>query len=214
MRTGNIYAPWPEEINRKLADAICDRLYAPTKGAREALLREGVPDERIVVTGNTVIDALLDVVNGPLKKSQSELERRFPFLDESKKLVLVTCHRRESYGEGFRNVAAALVELAEREDVQIVFPIHLNPNVRAVFGALDGHPHVRLIEPLDYLDFVFLLTKCHSILTDSGGIQEEAPSLGKPVFVMRSVTERPEAVAAGTVRLVGTDTRRIVAAAS
>ncbi len=210
LRTGDIYAPWPEEINRKLADAICDRLYAPTAQARDNLLRENVPADRIVVTGNTVIDALNDVVNGPLKESRRELQQRFSFLDRSKKLILVTCHRRESFGEGFRNVCAALAELADRPDVQIVFPIHLNPNVRAVFKQLEHHKGVSLIEPLDYLEFVFMLSECHCILTDSGGIQEEAPSLGKPVFVMRKVTERPEAVAAGTVKLVGTDTARIV----
>ena len=214
LRTGNIYAPWPEEINRKLADAICDKLYAPTAQSRDNLLREGVPADRILVTGNTVIDALHDVVNGPLRKAQDSLAQRFAFVDPSKKLVLVTCHRRESFGEGFRNVCAALVQLANRSDVQIVFPVHLNPNVRAAFNELHSHPHVKLIEPLDYLEFVFMLTRCHSVLTDSGGIQEEAPSLGKPVFVMREVTERPEAVAAGTVKLVGTDTKRIVSAAS
>jgi UDP-N-acetylglucosamine 2-epimerase (non-hydrolysing) len=214
LRTGNIYAPWPEEINRKLADAVCDKLYAPTAESRNNLLKEGVASSRILVTGNTVIDALLDVVNGPLKDAQESLKKQFSFLDPNKKLVLVTCHRRESFGEGFRNICSALVELANRPDVQIVFPVHLNPNVRAAFKQLDGHPHVKLIEPLDYLEFVFMLTKCHTVLTDSGGIQEEAPSLGKPVFVLREVTERPEAVAAGTVKLVGTDTRRIVTAAS
>jgi UDP-N-acetylglucosamine 2-epimerase (non-hydrolysing) len=214
LRTGNIYAPWPEEINRKLADAICDKLYAPTAQSRDNLLNEGVPANRILVTGNTVIDALHDVVNGPLREAQDELKLRFPFLDPTKKLLLVTCHRRESFGEGFRNVCAGLVKLAHRPDVQIVFPVHLNPNVRAAFKELHNHPHISLIEPLDYLEFVFMLTRCHSVLTDSGGIQEEAPSLGKPVFVMREVTERPEAVAAGTVKLVGTYTNRIVNAVS
>jgi len=214
LRTGDIYAPWPEEINRRLADAICDKLYAPTTKARDNLLNEGVAPERILVTGNTVIDALLDVVNGPLKHACAELTQRFPFLDPAKKLVLVTCHRRESFGEGLRNICAALVELANRPDVQIVFPVHLNPQVRAAFKELRALPRAMLIEPLDYLEFVFMLTKCRIILTDSGGIQEEAPSRGKPVFVMRQVTERPEAVAAGTVKLVGTDTRRIVSEAS
>jgi UDP-N-acetylglucosamine 2-epimerase (non-hydrolysing) len=213
LRTGDIYAPWPEEINRKLADAICDKLYAPTAQSRDNLLREGVPADHILVTGNTVIDALFDVVNGPLQDARNRLKRQFSFLDDSKKLLLVTCHRRESFGEGFQNICAALAELADRSDVQIAFPVHLNPNVRAAFKRLDKNPHVKLIEPLDYLEFVYLLSECHSILTDSGGIQEEAPSLGKPVFVMRKVTERPEAVAAGTVKLVGTDTRRIVSAA-
>lgn len=216
LRTRDIYAPWPEEVNRKLTDAICDRLYAPTKESRENLLREGAPSERILVTGNTVIDALFDVVDGPLKepRTRQSLKERFTFLDPGKKMLLVTCHRRESFGEGFQNICAALEELAGRDDVQIVFPVHLNPNVRAVFGKLRRHPRVVLIEPLDYLEFVFLLSECHTILTDSGGIQEEAPSLGKPVFVLRQVTERPEAVAAGTVKLVGTDTRRIVTTVS
>ena len=214
LRTGDIYAPWPEEINRKLADAICDKLYAPTAQSRDNLLREGVPADHILVTGNTVIDALFDVVNGPLQDARNRLKRQFSFLDDSKKLLLVTCHRRESFGEGFQNICAALAELADRSDVQIVFPVHLNPNVRAAFKRLDKNPRVKLIEPLDYLEFVYLLSECHSILTDSGGIQEEAPSLGKPVFVMRKLTERPEAVAAGTVKLVGTDTRRIVSAAA
>jgi UDP-N-acetylglucosamine 2-epimerase (non-hydrolysing) len=210
LRTGNIYAPWPEEINRKLADAICDKLYAPTAQARDNLLSEGARPNRIVVTGNTVIDALFDVVNGPLREARNRLKQRFSSIDPTKKMVLVTCHRRESFGNGFRNVCEALRHLADRGDVQIVFPVHLNPNVRAVFKQLDQHPNIVLFEPLDYLEFVFLLSECHSILTDSGGIQEEAPSLGKPVFVMREVTERPEAVAAGTVTLVGTDSRRII----
>ena len=214
LRTNNIYAPWPEEINRKLADAICDRLYAPTAHARDNLLKEAARADRILVTGNTVIDALFDIVNGPLAGARENLRQRFPFLDSSKKLILVTCHRRESVGQGFLNVCEALGTLADRGDVQIVFPVHLNPNVRTVFNRLEHHPHVSLIEPLDYLEFVYMLSECHSILTDSGGIQEEAPSLGKPVFVMRDVTERPEAVKAGTVKLVGTSTRRIVETAS
>ena len=210
LRTGDIYAPWPEEINRRLTDTICDVLYAPTATARDNLLHEGVCADRIHVTGNTVIDALYDVVNGPLEQSRTELEQRFSFLDANRKLLLVTCHRRESFGEGFRNVCAALTELADRDDVQTVFPVHLNPVVRATFKQLHHHPRIALIDPLDYLEFVFMISKCHTRLTDSGGIQEEAPSLGKPVFVMRNCTERPEAVIAGTVKLVGTDTKRIV----
>ncbi len=215
LRTGNIYAPWPEEINRKVTDAIADRLYAPTPAARDNLLREGAIETSIVVTGNTVIDALLDVLHGPLSQPavQNELMARFPFLATDRKTILVTCHRRESYGEGFRDICAALAALARRRDVQIVFPVHRNPNVRAVFSSLDKLPNVQLIDPLDYLEFVFLLSKCHFALTDSGGIQEEAPTLGKPVLVLRAVTERPEAVVAGTVKLVGTDTRRITDAA-
>jgi UDP-N-acetylglucosamine 2-epimerase (non-hydrolysing) len=216
LRTGDIYAPWPEEINRKLTDAIADRLYAPTRQAADNLRREGAAEESILVTGNTVIDALLDVVNGPLAKeaTQTRLREQFHFLDRGKKILLVTCHRRESYGEGFRNICAALSDLASRPDVQIVFPIHPNPNVRAGFSLLAGNKQVQLIEPLDYLEFVYMLSECHIMITDSGGIQEEAPSLGKPVLVLRNVTERPEAVVAGTVKLVGTDTVRIVGTAT
>ncbi len=212
LRTHDIYAPWPEEVNRHVTDSIADRLYAPTETARANLVAENVPDTNIFVTGNTVIDALLDTVNGPLTDPSmvQGLQTKFPFLDSDKKVVLVTCHRRESYGDGFRDACAALSDLAGRGDVMIVFPIHRNPNVRSVFSALSQAPNVHLIEPLDYLDFVYVMSKCHFVLTDSGGIQEEAPSLGKPVLVMRAVTERPEAVAAGTVKLVGTDTHAIV----
>ena len=216
LRTKNIYAPWPEEINRRVTDAIADRLYAPTESARGNLLAENVSRENIIVTGNTVIDALFDLVGGPLANAvvQQKLAERYPFFATDRKTILVTCHRRESYGDGFRDICAALVELAQRSDVQIVFPIHRNPNVRAAFGLLDSQPNVKLIEPLDYLDFVYAQSKSHFILTDSGGVQEEAPSLGKPVLVMRAVTERPEAVAAGTVKLVGTDTALIVKTAA
>jgi UDP-N-acetylglucosamine 2-epimerase (non-hydrolysing) len=212
LRTGNIHAPWPEEANRRLTDAIADKLYAPTSQARENLLREGIAAERILVTGNTVVDALQDVRSGPLhdERTRRALGERFPFFGDGKKVLLITCHRRESFGENFRHICAALAQLADRPDVQIVFPVHLNPNVRAVFAELSGHPRVTLMEPVGYLEFIFLMSECHAILTDSGGIQEEAPSLGKPVFVLRDTTERPEALAAGTVKLVGTDTRRIV----
>jgi len=215
LRTGNIYAPWPEEMNRRIADAICDRLYAPTASARDNLLAEGVVPSNIIVTGNTVIDALFDIIRGPLAEpaKQQELRARFPFFDDQIKTILVTCHRRESYGDGFRDVCAALAKLAARPGVQIVFPIHRNPNVRAAFSILGDVPNVKLIEPLDYLDFVYAQSKSYFILTDSGGVQEEAPSLGKPVLVMRSVTERPEAVSAGTVKLVGTNTDMIVSTA-
>ena len=212
LRTGNIYAPWPEEINRRITDIIADRLYAPTQAARLNLLRENVPETNILVTGNTVIDALFDLLNGVLSEPEttSGLRARFKFLQSEKKTILVTCHRRESYGDGFSDVCQALSILAGRDDVQVVFPIHLNPNVRTGFSALSGHPNVRLLEPLDYLDFVYIMSHCYFVLTDSGGIQEEAPSLGKPVLVLRNVTERPEAVTAGTVKLVGTDRELIV----
>ncbi|HEX3653472.1 MAG TPA: UDP-N-acetylglucosamine 2-epimerase (non-hydrolyzing) [Rhizomicrobium sp.] len=216
LRTGNLCAPWPEEMNRKVTDAIADRLYAPTQTARDNLLREGAEPSRILVTGNTVIDALFDILKGPLAESKvhAELKGCFPFLDDDKRMILVTCHRRESYGRGFEDVCSALEELAKRRDIQVVFPIHRNPNVRTIFQSLDGTENVHLVEPVDYLEFVFLMSRCHLVLTDSGGIQEEAPSLGKPVLVLREVTERPEAVQAGTVKLVGTDQAAIVASAS
>lgn len=212
LRSHDLRAPWPEEFNRKVSDTLADRLYAPTETARENLLREGMAPAKILVTGNTVIDALMDVVNGPLRetKVRAELAARFPFLRPERKTILVTCHRRESYGEGFSAISKALVALARRPDVSLIFPIHRNPNVRSAFRTLEGHGNIHLTEPVSYLEFVHLLSNCHIVLTDSGGIQEEAPSLGKPVLVLRSVTERPEAVIAGTVRLVGTDTERII----
>jgi UDP-N-acetylglucosamine 2-epimerase (non-hydrolysing) len=213
LRTGDIYAPWPEEMNRRLADSIADRYFAPTASSRQNLLREGVDAERIVVTGNTVIDALLHTV-GMVRESAAmgrEFDARFPFLrpesgTSGRRLILVTSHRRENFGEGFERICAALARLSEREDVEIVYPVHLNPNVREpVNRILYGRPRVHLIEPAEYPAFVHLMDRSYLIITDSGGIQEEAPSLGKPVLVMRDVTERPEAVEAGTVRLVGTD---------
>lgn len=209
LRTGDKYAPWPEEANRKLAGAIADIHFAPTETARQNLLREGIADNTIHVTGNTVIDALLDVA------SKADTAAPQFTLDPSKKMILVTGHRRENFGAGFENICNALLHLAVRGDVQIVYPVHLNPNVQEpVNRLLGGHPSIQLIAPQDYLPFVYLMKRAHLILTDSGGIQEEAPSLGKPVLVMRDVTERPEAVAAGTVKLVGTDEARIVAAAT
>jgi UDP-N-acetylglucosamine 2-epimerase (non-hydrolysing) len=213
LRTGDIYAPYPEEMNRRLIDDLATRHFAPTETARAALLHEGKDDRAIHVTGNTVIDALFLMVER-LKRTPSlaaKLAAEFSFLDPDKKLVLVTGHRRENFGAGFDGICRALATLAERSDVQIVYPVHLNPNVQEpVRRILAKRPNIRLIAPLDYLPFVYLMTRAHIILTDSGGIQEEAPSLGKPVLVMREVTERPEAVAAGTVRLVGTDAATIV----
>ena len=216
LRTGDKYAPFPEEMNRKITGAVADLHFAPTAASQTNLLAEGVPAAAIHVTGNTVIDALLAVVE-KLKTSaalQTELAERFGFLDASKKLILVTGHRRENFGEGFQNICHALADVAERHpDVEILYPVHLNPNVRQPVNdilAARGLSNVHLIEPVDYLPFVYLMNRSHLIITDSGGVQEEAPSLGKPVLVMRETTERPEAVAAGTVKLVGTSRDEIV----
>lgn len=216
LRTGNVYAPWPEEMNRCLTSTIADIHFAPTLLARENLIRENIPAEQIVVTGNTVIDALLSVVKRIQtdKELENQLAGQFTFLDSAKRLILITGHRRENFGEGFKHICNALSRIACRKDVQIVYPVHLNPNVREpVQGILGSTKNVYLIEPLEYLPFVYLMSKSAIIITDSGGIQEEAPSLGKPVLVMRETTERPEAVMAGTVRLVGTDEGRIVSEA-
>lgn len=213
LRTYDMLHPWPEEMNRRVIDLMATHYYAPTDQSRDNLLQEKVPAERIHVTGNTVIDALL--MTTARIAGEPELARQlaaaFPFLDASKRLVLVTGHRRENHGGRLESVCRALKHLADRPDVQVVYPVHPNPNVRQVVDAVCGdRRNIVLIEPLDYLHFVYLMQRAHIILTDSGGIQEEAPSLGKPVLVLRDVTERPEAVAAGTVKLVGTDTARIV----
>lgn len=213
LRTYDLNHPWPEEMNRRVIDVVTEYYFAPTDVSRDNLLKEHVPAERIYVTGNTVIDALL-MTDRRIKSDQqlsARLANAFPFLDPARRLILVTGHRRENHGNGLESICVALKQLSEREDVQVVYPVHLNPNVRqVVMGALAEKQNVHLIEPLDYLHFVYLMSQAHIILTDSGGIQEEAPSLGKPVLVMRNVTERPEAVAAGTVQLVGTDTEKII----
>lgn len=213
LRTGDKYAPWPEEMNRRLTGCLADLHFAPTKKARENLLREGIDPQRVYITGNTVIDTLLEI-EGRIKTNvalQSELASRFLFLDPSKKLLLVTGHRRENFGDGFEHICQALATLAKREDVQIVYPVHLNPHVlEPVRRLLADIPHVSLIPPQEYLPFIYLMHRCTLVLTDSGGIQEEAPALGKPVLVMRDTTERPEAIEAGTARLVGTEQRYIV----
>lgn len=214
LRTGNIYAPWPEEVNRRVCGIVTRWHFAPTERARENLLKEGVPDDAIEVTGNTVIDALKHVVAliEQDRDVRKRLESRFAFLDSERRLVLVTGHRRENFGAGFERVCASLKDLATQfDDVEIVYPVHLNPYVRdVVTRTLLGVDRVHLIDPLDYLPFVYLMNRSFLIVTDSGGIQEEAPSLGKPIIVTRERTERPEAVEAGTVKLVGTDRQKIV----
>jgi UDP-N-acetylglucosamine 2-epimerase (non-hydrolysing) len=208
LRTGNIYSPWPEEINRKLTGSLTSLHFAPTDKASENLLAENVAPDSIHITGNTVIDALITVEKRIKQDTEmsNKLAAQFEFLDPAKKLILVTGHRRESFGDGFENICQALRTLAMQDDVQVLYPMHLNPNVREpVNRILSDVDNVFLIEPQEYLPFVYLMSRAYIILTDSGGVQEEAPSLGKPVLVMRDTTERPEAVAAGTVKLVGTD---------
>lgn len=213
LRTGNIYSPWPEEGMRRLTGGIADQHYTPTISSLKNLIMENIAPETIFVTGNSVIDALLEVSQriDSNASMNADLAGRFPFLDKSKKLILVTGHRRENHGEGFERICKALATLAQRDDVQIVYPVHLNPNVQEpVNRNLKGLNNVHLIEPQDYLPFVYLMKQSYLILTDSGGIQEEAPTLGKPVLCMRDTTERPAAVKAGTVRLVGTSDEVIV----
>ncbi len=216
LRTGNRYSPWPEELNRKLTGALADLHFAPTARARDNLLAENVPAADIHVTGNTVVDALFltrDRLVADAAQSRT-YDERFGFLGD-KRLILVTGHRRESFGEGLRSMCLALADLAARGDTVVLYPVHLNPNVKgpvhAILGAVDN---VYLTEPEDYLPFVYLMNRSTLIVTDSGGIQEEAPSLGKPVLVTRDTTERPEAVEAGTVIMTGTDRARIVAEAT
>ena len=212
LRSGNIYSPWPEEVNRKVAGAVADLHFAPTEMAAAALRAENVPETAVHVTGNTVIDALLAtrqrLQDDPtLASGLDGAAQRFA----GKRIVAVTAHRRENFGEGMQNIAKALASLAERDDVGILFPVHPNPNVRPVMEEhLGALPNVALVEPLDYPHFVRLMDMAEFVLTDSGGVQEEAPSLGKPILVMRDTTERPEGVEAGTAKLVGTDTRLIV----
>ena len=209
LRTGNIYSPWPEEANRKLTGAITTYHFAPTQESAQNLLNENYLESAITVTGNTVIDALL-LVRDKLQSDTNTkqlMKDKFSFLDETKKLILVTGHRRENFGQGFENICQALANTAKKyPNVEILYPVHLNPAVQEpVNRLLTGIDNIRLIEPQQYLEFVYLMDRSNIILTDSGGIQEEAPSLGKPVLVMRDTTERPEAVAAGTVKLVGTN---------
>lgn len=208
LRTYDKYRPFPEEMNRRFADVVCDYHYAPTQRARENLLQEHIAPENILVTGNTVIDALLDVAARPYTFSDPLLQS----FGEQRRLLLVTAHRRESFGAPFREMCLAMRDLAQSNpDVDVVYPVHPNPNVRRVVReVLEDRERVYCVEPLEYLPFVHLMKKATLVLTDSGGIQEEAPSLGKPVLVMREVTERPEAVEAGTARLVGPQYENIV----
>lgn len=217
LRTGNLMSPWPEELNRRLSGLIAHLHFAPTQTSAGNLLAEKVDPATVDITGNTVIDALLQVTNR-LKQDaalSAPLDERFSFLRSDRKLVLVTGHRRENFGDGMREICDALLTLSGRDDVQIVYAVHLNPNVKGpVESTLGDQPNIHLIPPQDYLAFVYLMMRSHIILTDSGGIQEEAPSLGKPVLVMRDTTERPEAVSAGTARLVGAKADAITAGIS
>ena len=212
LRSGDIYQPWPEEVNRRVTGVVADLHFAPTQAAAEALTAENVDPARIYITGNTVIDALLATqaqltARPEMAAGLNDLATRFA----GRRIVAVTSHRRENFGEGMRNIARAIARIAARPDVAVIFPVHPNPNVRSVMAAeLAGRDNVAMIDPLDYPHFVRLLDMCELVLTDSGGVQEEAPSLGKPVLVMRETTERPEGVAAGTARLVGTDPAQIV----
>lgn len=215
LRTHNKRSPFPEEINRQVAGRICDYHFAPTETSRENLLNENINDKDILVTGNTVIDALLESSKKVESIDNEEINKLKDLVDPSKKLILVTGHRRENHGQGFINICKALKEIAvEKPEVQIIYPVHLNPNVqKPVYEILSGIDNIKLIDPLAYPAFVWMMNQSYLIITDSGGVQEEAPSLGKPVLVMRDTTERPEAVDAGTVILVGTDTERIVSEA-
>jgi len=216
LRTNDKYAPFPEEMNRTLTGAIADFHFAPTETSRQNLLNEGVSPDRIFITGNTVIDALFLTVSklSDNRRLQRELSLKFPFLSENDKILFVTGHRRENFGEGMANICYSLIDISNRfSDLKIIYPAHMNPNVLTPVNEIigkSGCENIHIIEPVDYLDAVYLMQRSYLILTDSGGIQEEAPSLGKPVLVMRNVTERPEAVKAGTVRLVGSDRHKIV----
>jgi UDP-N-acetylglucosamine 2-epimerase (non-hydrolysing) len=215
LRTHNMYSPWPEEANRQLTGRLACLHFAPTEQAKQNLLSEGVSSQSIYVTGNTVIDALINV-SQRLDEDEvlsNQFSSSLNFINKQKKLILVTGHRRENFGDGFESMCKALLEIAQDSNVQIVYPVHLNPNVQAPVNRILGTaPNIHLIPPLDYLPFVYLMKQSYLILTDSGGVQEEAPSLGKPVLVMRDTTERPEAVAAGAVQLVGTNAQALVQA--
>jgi len=214
LRTGNIYSPWPEEANRKLTGVLAAIHFSPTETARDNLLKESVSKEKVYVTGNTIIDALFDVIKHieETPSLKEEIKQSLPEVNQQCRIILVTGHRRENFGQGFEDICTAIAQIATMfDDVEIIYPVHLNPNVQEPVNRILGNlERVHLIKPLDYLPFVYLMKQSYVILTDSGGIQEEAPSLGKPVLVMRETTERPEAVEAGTVKLVGTDIEKIL----
>jgi len=211
LRTYNKKAPFPEEVNRQVTSRIADLHFAPTNKARENLIEEKIPAEKIYVTGNTVIDALMESIKIANQSDINEIETLKKLVDPNKQLILITGHRRENFGQGFLDICEALKKISHYPNVQIIYPVHLNPNVqKPVYSILKGNPNIHLIDPLPYEAFVWLMDKAKIVITDSGGIQEEAPSLGKPVLVMRETTERPEAVEAGTVKLVGTDKDKIV----
>ncbi len=217
LRSHQLLSPWPEEANRRLTGVIADCHFAPTPAAAANLKQEGVPTAQIHITGNTVIDALLFTQQMIACQSQLQLQlaQQFNFLDPKKRLLLITGHRRETFGQGFHHICQALAKLAQRDDVQMIYPVHLNPQVREPVTSFLGHlPNIYLLPPLEYLPFVYLMSQADLILTDSGGIQEEAPALGVPVLVLRDITERAEAITAGTARLVGTQSEQIVAHAN
>lgn len=213
LRTNNLYSPWPEEANRRIISSLSKYNFAPTENAKQNLLKENITSSSIYVTGNTVIDAL-KMASQMIFNSSKALKKyndKYGFINNYNRLILVTGHRRENFGIGFENICTAIDKLAEDEENCIVYPVHLNPEVRkVVFEKLKNQKNIYLIDPVDYLDFIYLLNKSFLVLTDSGGIQEEAPSIGKPVLLMRNTTERPEAIEAGTVRLVGTESISIV----
>ena len=212
LRTGDIFAPWPEEMNRRLIGQMASYHFAPTETAKNNLLKENISDDKIFVTGNSVIDALL-FISQKIKDNSilcTELDKQFSFLNPNKKLILMTGHRRENFDGGLKRVCQTMANIAKRPDIEILYPVHLNPHVRNITNEyLSDYKNIFLIEPQEYLPFIYLMERSHIIVTDSGGIQEEAPSLGKPVLVTRDTTERPEAVDAGTVKLVGTDPEMI-----
>ena len=214
LRTGSRYSPYPEEMNRLLTTRLSNLHFAPTELSRRNLLKENIADSDIFVTGNTVIDALFHAEKILLNdhKLLKSLDERFAEIPVAKKMILITGHRRENHGDGILNICAAIQHLAERQDIELVYPVHPNPNIHDVVAReLSGLANVHLIQPLDYLSFLYMMRRSFLVMSDSGGVQEEAPSLGKPVLVMRESTERPEALEAGTVRLVGADTQKIIA---